>query len=399
MKGKVLSAILVFVLLFGSGCGNQPQDHDAPERISTQRFSEFCVIQGTGYFLHRRETGEKYLYYYDRKGDTIRPLCGRAECTHDLMDCNAWIGEGLGLGVSDGNLYWVGIDFSDGGGGWYIFREKTDGRNRKRLLKLAGVNENILPLSNSMILYDEANMVICGNRSEIIDGEEVLYAELQSYSLKNGERKTLYQKKCQGVPVIQIFQGQVYLSVVEQRITEKDGEYLLSSDLELVRYPIEGGEGEVLYKGRLDFVPYAFYILDDRILMTAVSSGDNQVYAFHFEDQTIAPELLFSEEEDYEVLFLEDDRIIGYTYPKLPDFKTKKLKVTDFEGNLILEEESEEKMLDQGRNQVFGRLFYGSDEDGLYFVYEDNSEPQQLKQRIVRYSLKDGRATELDEDW
>ena len=76
----------------------------------------------------------------------------------------------------------------------------------------------------------------------------------------------------------------------------------------------------------------------------------------------------------------------------------KKVKVMDFEGKVLLEKESEEKMRRSDGTFVYGRSFMGSDQAGLYFCYEDNeSIPGTFLQRIVRIDLSDGSEVELTE--
>lgn len=46
---------------------------------------------GFSYFYTDRNGGT-YLLYNDDGSDTFIKLCGRADCTHDNPDCNAYIG-------------------------------------------------------------------------------------------------------------------------------------------------------------------------------------------------------------------------------------------------------------------------------------------------------------------
>ena len=45
-----------------------------------------------------------WLFYYDEVTSTSGKLCGKAECLHNDKQCNAYIGDGVGLQVYD-NLH------------------------------------------------------------------------------------------------------------------------------------------------------------------------------------------------------------------------------------------------------------------------------------------------------
>ncbi len=56
---------------------------------------------------------ESLIYYLDNGSDTIVPLCGRVDCTHDNEDCNALCNNCNLLVFHNGYLYAVGGDHSE----------------------------------------------------------------------------------------------------------------------------------------------------------------------------------------------------------------------------------------------------------------------------------------------
>lgn len=399
IKRISLQAGILLCLCFFTGCRSGSDTANTIQNCS-QRFAAFCRIQENSYFSHQEADGMQYLYYYDEKTNTASPLCGRAECTHNTTACSACIGNALGMQTDGKSIYWISPGYTAeervNGYSYMLYRVSADGTKRKCLRKLSEVSENLLPTANLMALYDSEHAFICGNKSIITDGEPVITTALYVFWQNNDEMKTLYEETYPAAPVIQIYRNQLYLSLTRQIIAEEGDEVKLSSEFELRRYNMDTWEEEILFRDKLDFVPYNFYVLEDRILISPVSAGNNQLYAYIFEKQTIEPMLCFDENDEYDTVFLDNNIIIGYTYPDFPDFSMKKLKVTDYTGKVLLEVESEEHMRSDDGSHVFGRTYYGSDETGLYFSYVDTeSDPASLTQRIVRYSLMDGVETEL----
>ena len=393
-KAKILLIGLAVMAFLLPGC-RKNEKGDA-ERISAQRFAAFCRIGDNSYYSQRNADGLQFLYYYDAKTKQAAPLCGKPECTHDDPECSACIGNAIGVSGRGEHIYWVTPEFNSGDDGYILYRMNADGTKRKKLRKLSKINENVLPTGNFMALYDSKNAYFCGNRTNILDGEEIQTTALYCCPQEAEEMRVLYEEQELRAPVIQIYKNHLYLSLTRQSVTEENGDYILSSDFSLRRYDMENWEEEILFRGELDFVPYGFFVLDDRILITAVSSGNSRVFAYDFEKKTIEAALKFGEGDEYEVLYVDDNRVVGYTYPDFPDFSRKKVKVTDFEGKVLLEAESEEKMHAADGTRVYGRTYLGSDETGLFFSYEDTeSEPGKILQRVVRVELSDGSEKEL----
>lgn len=390
------STFLMSVLILICICAGCKGTNDVQsDRIYSQCFSSFCRMGEHVVYAEQKRNGQ-YLYYYDAETAQALPLCGKPECTHDIADCGAFIDNvAVGLGSTEDAIYW--IEPGDNLEYYMLYRENPDGTKRKALRRLERINEDVLPIG--MTLYDSENMYTCGNKRGVSDGQEVIATALYVYPKEKGEKRVLFEEQVAAAPAIQIFRNKLYLSLVKQEVTEENGEIRLSSRFELRRYDLKSWEEEILFQGDLDFVPFGFYVLEDRILLTTVSSGNNWVYSFHMENRTIDPAFCFSEEDEYEVLYLEENRVIGYAYPKYPDFSSKKIRMTDFEGNVLFESESEERMRKKDGTGVYGRMFYGSDETGVYFMYVDTeSEPETLLQRMVRIDLTDGSETELTGD-
>lgn len=70
-----------------------------------------------------------FLSYTDKATGITLPLCGKPECTHDNMNCNAWVEDNAyGLRLYDGKLMWVDDK--------QVKRMDPDGTNRETVTDL-----------------------------------------------------------------------------------------------------------------------------------------------------------------------------------------------------------------------------------------------------------------------
>ena len=74
-----------------------------------------------------------YILYGDNNSDTVIKLCGRADCTHDTTDCNAYVGSTcFAISYWNGYLYAVYEEYveSIGNHNLILCRMNLDGSNR-----------------------------------------------------------------------------------------------------------------------------------------------------------------------------------------------------------------------------------------------------------------------------
>ena len=95
------------------------------------------AVSPTGvYFLPAYTvTSEQYIMYVDDGSDQVIKLCGRADCTHENTDCNAYIKSGSDLSYYGGHLYVV---TGEGGNSdqCELIRMQPDGSGREVLMDL-----------------------------------------------------------------------------------------------------------------------------------------------------------------------------------------------------------------------------------------------------------------------
>lgn len=125
MKKRLYSLVLIILLAFLAGCQSnapaanekQPVVYDwmaGESPISDQRTglrraglagNPFECTDDGSYFIYQAPDGGTYILYGDHGSDSLIKLCGRADCTHDDKDCNAYIAGASQIIYYDGYLY------------------------------------------------------------------------------------------------------------------------------------------------------------------------------------------------------------------------------------------------------------------------------------------------------
>ena len=69
--------------------------------------TQYAISPSGIYYLQKdfSDFSNNYIWYCDHGSDTFVKLCGRADCTHDNADCNAYVYEGSSLSFYNGYLY------------------------------------------------------------------------------------------------------------------------------------------------------------------------------------------------------------------------------------------------------------------------------------------------------
>ena len=96
--------------------------------------SAICSTEDTIFsFTCYASDTDHLLRYTDKATGLTLPLCGKPECTHDNINCNAWVGrQAYGFRLYDGKLMWV----DEEAGMWYLMRMNRDGTEREKLTYL-----------------------------------------------------------------------------------------------------------------------------------------------------------------------------------------------------------------------------------------------------------------------
>ena len=158
MKKCIVLSLLLIMFAIMTGCGHQ----FAPQVIETEPTATYDWMAGespvpnqrvgifrsgvnvgslytspspTGVYTVSTPVmgGDRYIMYADYGSDTFVKLCGRADCTHDNSDCNAYLRMGYNISYYGGYLYAATGDGA-ADGECELLRMDPDGRNRITLL-------------------------------------------------------------------------------------------------------------------------------------------------------------------------------------------------------------------------------------------------------------------------
>ena len=152
MMKKLIVLILMMLLLAGCATEELPNATEgqiqydwmagespvSPRRTGLVRaglnLTQHEVTNHGFYYLYSdRNGGGTYILYNDDGSDALIKLCGRAECTHDNPDCNAYIGgSNADICYWDGYLYLFTENSADDS--TELIRMNPDGSNRADVL-------------------------------------------------------------------------------------------------------------------------------------------------------------------------------------------------------------------------------------------------------------------------
>lgn len=89
------------------------------------------------YFFHLSDID--YMYFFDRNTKQVVPLCGKADCSHDSSDCDAYFPAEIfrtrDIKYSGGYLYMLGLSEANADE-WALYRISRDGSSREKVMKL-----------------------------------------------------------------------------------------------------------------------------------------------------------------------------------------------------------------------------------------------------------------------
>ena len=158
MRKRLIALVLIAMLLV-TGCSSNdlPQTTTAPTETQPQydwmaaespipvrrtgllraglNTVPFDVTNDGFYYVSLRTNASpnSYILYSDNDSDIVIKLCGRADCTHDTKDCNAYVGETcFAISCWNGSLYAVYEEYMEsiGNHNLILCRMNPDGSNR-----------------------------------------------------------------------------------------------------------------------------------------------------------------------------------------------------------------------------------------------------------------------------
>ena len=200
MKRCLLSIIVVLCLLCGAAC--QTENHLLDEKFDTEEFlpdydvpMEYAASNGklTRYQDVYYAGMGNIAVYYDTVSGVTGAVCGKADCAHDSMACNAYLDFGniSGIQIYDGKLYWLqGAGYSR-----ILYRMDLDGNNREQVQIL----DDLQGLDPRFAIH-RGHIYTTVLKSEVQDRQPYTVLEIKEYVLgqKEQEPHVIYNGKYTG---------------------------------------------------------------------------------------------------------------------------------------------------------------------------------------------------------
>ena len=131
--------------------------------------------------------------YYDTVSGVTGAVCGKADCTHNSMACNAFLDLGniTGLQIYDGKIYWL----QAAGIGRILYRMDLDGNNREKVQVL----DDFSGTAPSIAIH-RGYVYTMVMKSEVRKGQAYSTLEIKQYILGKEEQEpyTIYSKEYTG---------------------------------------------------------------------------------------------------------------------------------------------------------------------------------------------------------
>ena len=315
--------------------------------------SQACDTDDTIYF------GDgSYLYYVDKAAGVGGPLCGKPECSHNDMNCNAFFSGGIDcLSYYVGRLYAVCHTS--------VISIALDGTDR---LLIRELDRDLVPNSRSQSFwyFHRGYIYLSCQKRDVKNGEQIYSNYVCAFSLVPEEENIVIldtETNFSYYSTIQSYEEDLYIMTCgdpREDLTIED-EYW-HYDFTIRHWNMETRELEIVYEesnGPLSAV-WEMWVMDNGVLYGGPSNEDFVVEIYDYSKDTGSAEMLFRFEDTpicVGNVQISDNLIVGC---KALDEGLYVL-VKDFDGKTLIEETYR---LNWTVNSP--RLF-GTDENHLYF--------------------------------
>ena len=187
------------------------------------KWKQMCESDQAYYLF---SSNNSFLHYYDKQSGLSGILCGKPECSHSDISCNAYLAGGGDLMFYDGYIYWVQQGNS-------LLRINPDGTERENVQSLQG------GVSSSVFLH--RGYIYCiQSVSSVIDGESQNIIRLTQQVLGDAEQAPVTIVETIGKDYYYQAAGNTIYLVV-QDYTRSDDSAVISSTVLLYSYDSASG--------------------------------------------------------------------------------------------------------------------------------------------------------------
>ena len=206
--------------------------------------------------------------YYDTVSGVTGAVCGKADCTHNSMACNAFLDLGniTGLQIYDGKIYWLqGAGYSR-----ILYRMDLDGNNREQVQVLDDIS-GIDPRFAIHRGYVYTTVL----KSEVQNRQSYYILEIKQYMLgqEKQEAQIIYTGEYTGDARYYCrFLGNHMYVAVENDVELKNASF----NRQFFSYDMKAQEWKLLWEDTLPWTTRA-YIVDETLSLIHISVWQKKI--------------------------------------------------------------------------------------------------------------------------
>ena len=389
MLKKIFATFMSFMMICCS-CAQKGQTDvvfdDVQSEYATSNGS-LCK-EGNVYYA----TANKRLFYYDEATKTSGLLCGRADCNHEDMSCDAYIDpSGAGIQIYQEKIYWIeNLSF--------LCRMDLDGRNHEQVQLLTRPDNHplMVGLNPRFSIYGD-HLYVSVVKEKVTAGKAENEVSVYRYNMADldAEAHEVFRKNYLGGQECnyhcRFYQDMIYI-MVDYGGVGNDGQF----EGELYQYDLKKESLAQLWAGGLHGHVFNVVVNEEGVHVLAnkgIYEGEtrrtsSRVYTYGVEEQNmqISEVVDIPQEEGFLGTGFEN----GY-FMFLPGvLRGSPYRIYDWDGNLLRE------------GKVSGNFLYciGCDDTGWLFKQDDSNypiwsykviripfDPEEEEEILIRYSV------------
>jgi len=304
------------------------QDKDPQPYWSTNGSHNIAAAEDGYYYIT-----SSYMMYLDADSLESIPLCGKADCAHNTIECNAYIGDEIyvldNIYYYDGYVYYMPIE----NGIATLTRIDKSGAVREKIGELMPSNG-----SNSILLTFNGLYAYATDFVSHIQSTEEHTERIVRISLEDGSTDTAYETTGTGLTIknVKSFGDRLYFIVHKSDVIEK-GKRVDIRSLGLYAYNCENMQVEKISENNI----FDYYLVEDKNRLYYYVTGSGLYYSdltTNEQKQIMKPmeeEKLDMCEVSYDGKYLYLSNLSWSNYIEMVLSKASAYFVLDLEGNLI----------------------------------------------------------------
>ena len=139
------------------------------------------------------------IYYYDKASGISGPICGKPDCDHTGMDCDAYIGTGRAIQYYNNSLYFVSCDYNIFPAEFWLWKANVNGQNREKI-KLLDAKGLLIPNQPQNFFIHRGQLFLFCLTNIVENGVPMMRAAILSSPLDDSQEfTTLWEEKSESV--------------------------------------------------------------------------------------------------------------------------------------------------------------------------------------------------------